>query len=379
VELEVDVLRGGLRRLGDRVRLRVELMDGATGLQVWSERFETAADAVFTVQDEVVGRIATSMVARLEEETVHAALRRPPASLAAYELTLRGLAELRAGALEADEAARALFRRALALDPHYARAETGLSLSHFNEWSCQHWSRFAENGRLAYQHAHRALALDDRDAMVHLVIGRIQLYHRELDRASWYFDRALALSPNDADLFVQLAICEVFMGRPDVALGHVERAMRRNPYHPPIYAAVEGLACFSLRRYERALAGFARGGPAPYVNTSFYVAVTLAYLGRLEEGAGRDRPVHRAVPRADHPRPRSRAGRALALDGGGRALSPARGRRAPARRAAAARQRPPGRRRPRRGAAGASGLGALRPRAASGRSPSRGGGRRCRR
>jgi TolB-like protein len=277
------VLRGSLRRLGDRVRVRVDLVECASGLQLWSERLEPAADAVFAVQDELVGRIATSMVARLEEATVRAALRRPPASLAAYELTLRGLAELRTGSLEADEAARELFRRALTIDPHYARAEAGLSLSHFNEWSCQHWSRFEENGRLAYAHAHRALALDDRDAMVNLVIGRIQLYHRQFDRASWYFDRSLALSPNDADLLVQLTICEVFMGRPDVALAHVERAKRLNPYHHPIYNAVEGLACFASRRYERALEGFTRGGPVPYVNFPFYVAVTLAHLGRLNE------------------------------------------------------------------------------------------------
>jgi TolB-like protein len=277
------VLRGGLRRLGDRVRLRVELVDCAAGLQLWSERFETDAEAVFAVQDEVVGRIATSMVARLEEATVRAALRRPATSLAAYELTLRGLAELREGSVAADEAAREMFRRALAFDPHYARAEAGLSLSHFNEWSCQHWSRFAENGRLAYAHAHRALALDDRDAMVHVVIGRVLLYHRRFELASWYFDRALALSPNDADLLVQLAIGEVFLGRPDVALGHVQRAMRLNPYHPQIYHAIEGFAWFGLRHYDRAVECSARGGPVPYVNFPFYVALSLARLGRLDE------------------------------------------------------------------------------------------------
>jgi hypothetical protein len=63
--------------------------------------------------------------------------------------------------------------------------------------------------------------------MVHLVVGRIQLYRREFEQASWYFDRALALCPNDAELLVQLSAAEVFMGRPAMALAHIERAMRK--------------------------------------------------------------------------------------------------------------------------------------------------------
>jgi TolB-like protein/Tfp pilus assembly protein PilF len=277
------VLRGGVRRLGDRIRVRVGLVDCAEAIQIWSERFETGGDELFTVQDEVVGRIATTLVARLEDAAVRAALRRPAASLAAYELTLRGLAELRRGTHETDLGARALFDQALEIDPGYARAHAGLSLSYFNEWTCQYWDMFRENGRLAYAHAHRALELDDRDAMVHLVIGRIQLYRRQFDLASWYFDRALALCPNDAELLVQLSICEVFMGRPDVALGHVRRAMALNPYHPQFYHGFAGFAHLGLREFDQALDELARAGPIPVLDLPAYVAIALAHQGRMAE------------------------------------------------------------------------------------------------
>lgn len=277
------VLRGSLRRAGDRLRIALDLADCAAGIQAWSERFDIAAEQVFEVQDEIVARIAATLMAQIEENAVRQALRRPPGSLAAYELTLRGLAELRRGGFRHDEAARDLFQQAIALDPFYARAYAGLSLSHFNEWSCQYWNLFRENGRLAYSYAHRALELDDRDAMVHAVVGRILLFRREYERASWYFDRALALCPNDTDLLVQLAFCEVFMGRPEVALAHVERAMRLNPYHPDIWHGFAAFALMLMRRFDEALETLARAGPVPFVDLPAYTAVALAHLGRPDE------------------------------------------------------------------------------------------------
>jgi tetratricopeptide (TPR) repeat protein len=246
------VVRGSLRHVGERLRIAVELVECEGGTQQWSERFDIPPEALFEVQDEIVGQIAATLFARMEEHAIREALRRPASSLAAYELTLRGLAELREGTYESDESARALFRQAIELDPYYARAHAGLSLSHFNEWSCQYWTLYHESGRLAYVNAHRALELDDRDAMVHVVVGRMQLFRRDFERASWYFDRALALCPNDADLLIQLSMFQVFLGRPDVALDHVERAMRLNPYHPSFWYGYAAFALLLLRRFDEA-------------------------------------------------------------------------------------------------------------------------------
>lgn len=57
------------------------------------------------------------------------------------------------------------------LRPAYARAYTGLSLSHFNEWSCQAWEKWDEKERLAFEFARRAAQLDDDDAIVQVIGG----------------------------------------------------------------------------------------------------------------------------------------------------------------------------------------------------------------
>lgn len=277
------VLRGTLRRLGERLRLTASLIECAGGTQLWTEQVEADEADFFSIGDEVVGRIAASLAARLEGTVLARARRRPTGSLAAYGLTVRGMALLRQGTLEADAEARGLFERALELDPGFARAYAGLSLSWFNEWSCQYWSFMRENGRRAYAHAHAALELDDRDAMLHLVIGRILLYRREFEQAAWYFDRALALCPNDAELIIQLSICQAFLGRPELAMAHAEKAMRLNPYYPNYYCVYAIFPYFAARDFATVFALCDRIVGTPFVDFPVHAAIAHAHFGRIKE------------------------------------------------------------------------------------------------
>ncbi|MDX1711252.1 MAG: hypothetical protein R3316_08960 [Rhodovibrionaceae bacterium] len=277
------IVRGRIERGNGQLRLTVGLVKGENGAHLWNERFEHSDDAVFELQHDVVCRIAATLAARLEGTALQEAYRKPAGSLAAYELTLKGLALLREGSVEADQEARALFDRAIKLDSQYGRAYAGLSLSWFNEWSCQFWSQFRKNGQLAYEHAHRALKLDDGDAMLNLVIGRVLLYYREFERASWYLDRALALCPNDAELLIQLSICDAFLGRPETGIEHVEKAMRLNPYYPNYYNTYAIFPFFAARDFDRVIQLCERVVGIPIVDIPVHKAIALAHNGRPDE------------------------------------------------------------------------------------------------
>jgi hypothetical protein len=149
-------LRGSVRRLGDRVRIAAQLVQAADSRQIWAERFDAPADGLLAVQDEIVARVASALPTEIDAVRLRGARRKPISSLDVYDCWLRGLDQLRRGTLEDDERARAFFERALSLDPHSARAHAGLSLSHFNEWSCQLWERWEEKEQLAFEHASRA-------------------------------------------------------------------------------------------------------------------------------------------------------------------------------------------------------------------------------
>jgi TolB-like protein len=276
------VLRGSLRRAGARLRIAVDLVDCAVGTQIWSERFDVRAEDLFEVQDDVVARIAASLHVRLERAAL-AAARRRPADMAAYTLTLEGYARLREGSLEADEAARELFERAIGIDPHFARAHAGIALTWFNEWSCQFWDRFEESARRAYASAHSALALDDRDAHLHQVLGKLHLFRRDWERASWYFDRALRLCPNDAELLIGQAIWESYLGRPEVGIRHAERAMRLNPCYPGYYPGAAAFAHLFAGDFAKAIELASQSTGLVFIDTPAFWAVACAHLGRMPE------------------------------------------------------------------------------------------------
>lgn len=276
-------LRGRIDERDGCLRLTASLVDCAGERQIWDERLEAPREDFHRIEDDLVARIAATLNARIEEAALSEARRRPVGGLRVHELTVRGLALLREGSIESDEAARAFFEQALAIDPHHARAHAGLALSWFNEWSCQFWDRFEEASRQAYVHAHRALALDDGDGMLHLVIGKVLLYRHAFDQAAWYIDRALALCPNDADLLAQASMLEVYLGRPEAGVEHLLRAMRLNLYHPNDYFGIAVFVYFFAGDLAKAVAMRERSDTLPFVDAPAYSAAALARVGRLDE------------------------------------------------------------------------------------------------
>lgn len=273
------LLRGSIRRSEQVVRIAVRLLNTRTGRQVWAERYDATAGELLAVQDDIASRIAGALAARVDEARLAQARRAPLSSLELYDCWLRGLDCLRAGTVEADAEARRFFERALEIDPSYARAHAGLSLTHFNEWSCQAWEHWDERERLAYEHAHRAKTLDDSDAIVQVVLGRVLLYRRRFDEGAHHIDRALALNANDTDVLVHAALCRGYLGEAESALELARKAMRLNPSHPAWYAAPAGLALFVMSRDEEAIEIGVRMPTKMFVDTAGFVAASCALVG----------------------------------------------------------------------------------------------------
>jgi TolB-like protein/Tfp pilus assembly protein PilF len=272
------LLRGSVRRLGETVRVAAQLVEASAGRQIWADRFDAPAERLLAVQDEIVTRVVSALAVEIDTARLFQARRKPITSLEVYDCWLRGLDCLRRGTVEDDARARAFFERALTLDPHWARAHAGLSLSHFNEWSCQAWELWDEKERLAFEHARRAAALDDRDALVQLVLGRVLLYRRRFDEAAGHVDRAIALNPNDADVLAHAALCQAYLGQPEAGATLAAKAARLNPRHPDWYLACAAVPLFLLGRYADVAALVARA-PRGTVDLPAYLAASYALVG----------------------------------------------------------------------------------------------------
>jgi TolB-like protein/tetratricopeptide (TPR) repeat protein len=273
------IVHGSVRRAGDAVRVNVQLVEAANGRQLWADRYEATAADLLAVQDAIAARIARTLAVQVDDARLSQARRAPLASLDVYDCWLRGLECIRRGTVEADAEARRYFERALEMDPTYARAFAGLSLSHFNEWSCQAWERWDEKERLAHEYAARAVALDRTDAMVQVVLGRILVYRRRYEEAAYHVERALLLNPNDTDVLVHAGLCQAYLGDPEAALSTAKKAMRLNPAYPPWYAAPAGLALFTLGRDRECLELGVATLTKAFVDVAAFGAAAAALIG----------------------------------------------------------------------------------------------------
>jgi TolB-like protein len=269
---------GTVRRAGDVVRVGARLVEASSRRQVWADRFDAPAEGLLAVQDQIVARIVTALASRIDTTRLQQARRKPLASLEVYDCWLRGVECLHRGTVEDDARARTFFARALDLDPHFARAYAGLSLSHFNEWSCQAWERWDDNERRAFDYARRAAEADDRDAFVQLVLGRILAYRRHFDEAARHLHRAVELNPNDSDVLAHAALCGSYLGDHSAAAERAAKAMRLHPAHPDWYLACAAFPLFFLGRYEETVTLISKV-PHAFVDMPALLAASHAFVG----------------------------------------------------------------------------------------------------
>jgi len=275
------LLGGSVRFHGQGARVTASLVDTTTGLQLWAERWDAPLEDPLAAADRLTRSVVSALALRIDEARLGAARRRPRERLEAYECWLRGLECLRRGAPEADDEARSFFEQALAIAPTFARAHAGISLSHFNDWSCQAWDRWELRERLAFENARRGVELDDADHVTHYILGRIYVYRREFALGERHLEQALALNVNDADFLIHAAVALTQLGQPERAWEFAETALRLNPKHPDWYYPCAAAPLFFTRRLDEAVA-LALRAPDALVDARAILAAAMAHLGATE-------------------------------------------------------------------------------------------------
>ena len=243
--------QGSVRRAYQRVRLTVELVDTAGGNHLWGERYDRELQEIFTVQDELTRAIVATLPGQIEEAGRQLAKRKPTSNMTAYDLVLLGNDRWRR--LTRSDLAEALnfFRRAVAIDPHYARAHANIAWTHV----CSIFIEVTDETSIgeALRHIETSLDIDDSDAWSHGVYAQLLFLLRRDDEAEIHFNRALALNPNDADVVAVFANILVYWGRWREALTWMDTAKRLNPLPPNLYHWYHALALYSAREYEQAI------------------------------------------------------------------------------------------------------------------------------
>lgn len=253
-KLNVDyIVRGTFSHRENQINIYVQLISTRENRLVWAGKYQDHIDHIFTIEENVLQQLVVALQQQLNADILSDYKRKPLDNLNAYGCWLLGFNELKKGTVKADEKAREYFQQAIDIEPMYSKAYTGMSLSYFNEWSCQIWDRWDVSRKGAFEYAHKAFEIDENDYTSALVLGRIYLYNGEYDTAEHFLRKAIRLNPNDTDILIQAASCFAFLGYPAEGLKLYYRAMNLNPAGNESYRSYGIILHFENGEYEKAL------------------------------------------------------------------------------------------------------------------------------
>jgi serine/threonine-protein kinase len=249
-----SILEGSVRRAGNTLRITAQLIDAHGGHHIWSERYDREITDVFAIQDEIAHAIAAQLEVTLADpEGPRPGVARQNAE--AFDLYLRGRHFFNRRA--APEAIRE-FEAAIALDPMFAPAYTGLSDSYGI-----HAFYGGIDTRVAYSRARRAAErareLAPKSAEINVSMGILEHYFGwDFDREERELDEALRRRPKVAAPHYWLSLCFGLRGRLEESLPFARQAGRLEPLSP--YAvSVAGWAFLTADKPLEARAEFLKG------------------------------------------------------------------------------------------------------------------------
>lgn len=278
-------VQGTFRSEKDRVRINVQLYDHDSCRLVWGNRLEGKLTELNEIQDGLLKSVVMVLQQQIDYDLLSKIKQRPKVVFNAYEHWLYGMEELKKASVEADLKAREHFEKALQLQPDYALAYTGMSLSYFNEWTCQLWERWDVSKTGAYEWAQKAIELDEQNHVIAMVLGRIFLYDGAYHTAEYYFRKSLLLNSNDPDTLFPISLYLVYLGLGKEALEWYERGMQLDPLYGGNHLRLGGFIYFELGEYEKAASFIEhnRSGKAMIADTDAYCAAIYYHLQQYDK------------------------------------------------------------------------------------------------
>jgi len=289
VSRELDaryVLEGSVRKAGGRVRISVQLIDGASGDHIWAERYDRELEDIFAVQDEITETVAAAMEPELEIAERRRASSKNPANLDAWDLYHQGTAAY----YKRDKAnlARAigLLQQSVERDPDFCRAWAGLTealflsvILNFSDDKDRDVDRMVEA-------AGNAVRADNDDHAAHEALGRAYLWQKKYGEALSEYEKALTLNSVSGRGRYGYAVAFLHSGDPVRAETELNAAIQLSPRDPNRSAFYARMAyCqIALGNFTSAVDWARKSISEPFTDPSVYWFLVSA-LGHLERTA----------------------------------------------------------------------------------------------
>jgi DNA-binding winged helix-turn-helix (wHTH) protein/TolB-like protein/Tfp pilus assembly protein PilF len=281
-ELMVDaVLDGNIQKAGDRVRVTVRLVRVEQGETLWTKQFDEKFTDIFEVQDSISRRIGESLALELSGEEKERLTKRGTENTEAYQLYLKGRYFWNKFMPAENQKAAEYFKQAIAQDPGYAQAHSGLANA-YAVAAVNNWLPSREAYPQAREEATKALELDGSLAEAQLTVGALTMFY-DLDwaKAEGEMRRALELNPNYVDTYSVYSYLLSCTGRLDEGIKMARRGLDVDPLSVPLSDDTAG-AYYLARRYDESLGQLRRSIDLDANHAGAYI-----FLGQVYEQQGK--------------------------------------------------------------------------------------------
>jgi adenylate cyclase len=290
------VLYGGVRRSGERLRITTELSETGSGTVIRVDRHDGDTSDLFALQDRISEQVVATIAPQVRARELALALRKPPASLTAYDLVLRALDKVHRLDRRSLEDGRELLEQAIAADPGFGLAHSYLGW--FYSWRImQGWSPdVVADQDAADRAAAAALERDPGDGFAIALRGILLGYtRRDYVGAQRLLDQAVSTSPSCALAWSWGSLVRAWTGDGQAAVTWAERGLQLAPIDPFTFFHdyVLGQAHYVAGDYEKAAAHCRSSGLSQPEHAAVWrtLAVSLVALGRLDEARAAARRV----------------------------------------------------------------------------------------
>lgn len=278
------VLEGSVRKAGNRVRIAAQLSEVANGFQVWSQRYDRELSDVFEVQDEITRHIVTALKIRFSASAYEGAGSPHSGDVEAYQLYLKGRFYWNRKTPASLQRAREYFDRALALDPDYALAHSGLA--DYYTLIASYWMAPADAAwPNARAEALKALERNTRLADPYVSLGCVRMFYEwDWPGAEKAYRTAIELRPQFAEAHLRYCYYLMATGQLQEALQESGKAVELDPLSAAANSA-DAMVLAYLGEYDRAIerCRTALEIEPGFIELYYSLGIACQYKGLIEE------------------------------------------------------------------------------------------------
>jgi len=282
------IVEGSVRKLGDMIRINVQMTDTSKGESIWAQRFDTDTTKIFAVQDEITRNVTIAMFGNQSKHTPGYEAKRPTNTFEAYDAFLVGLKHIETRNKQGYDLAMNAFQEALKIDPDYARAYGAMAVTLTRGYRYQ-WTDLSlvEARERALELANKAVELNQSTPQIYWALAYVHLHRREYDAAENAAKQSVTLSSNYADGYAILANIANWRGKPDEAINYIKKAITLNPHYTFQYPSILGLAYYNLGKYKDAVSTLkdALNRNESALNPRLFLAATYTRLNQPDDAA----------------------------------------------------------------------------------------------